>query len=165
MFWICLWLYCFTSITMIDTTAKDYLINTQIEYCLWWVGPDCYDCWGIVSQALKQEWYRWKKISSYNFPQHCVIPPKSAKEWDVLINTNTWQRHVALITSTYNYKTNDLWILDYVLKYNEAKYRQHSIYKNVYILSKSCLFYRNWNEYREPTPYKNQWVIPYRLWE
>lgn len=136
---ICLASYCFNFITMIDTTAEEYIRTTKLEYCLWWYGLPCTDCWWIVTQAIRQQWYRGPRISSYFQDPRCLIKPSSMKPWDILINRNEWQRHVALITSTYNYKSRDFWIIDYVQEHKKATYRLHSIYWDMHVFSTKCL--------------------------
>lgn len=141
---ICLGLFCFNSITELNITAEKYIRKTNITYCMWWNWPRCYDCGWIVTKALRQEWYSWPKISSNT--TFCIKKNTQAKAWDILINTNTWQRHVALITSDY-YRWS-VWIIDYVQYFTRPSYRIHGLYRWVYVLDKNCLidkYKKQWN--------------------
>lgn len=141
---ICLWLYCFNIITLPNINAEQFLNQATIKYRLGWNWPNYYDCGGILTQALKQEWYIWPKITSHT--TRCRIPNHQATYWDILVNTNTGQRHVALITSDYH--NNKVQILDFVDHYTNASYRIHSLYRWVYVLDTRCLLQiYQWQDY------------------
>lgn len=116
--------------------VESYLLWKDIKYKLWSNGPIYFDCWWIVRSALKSIWYKWDKIwSSYVWK---FKPFKLAKHWDLLINKNKWQRHVARISEWYhNWKVT---LLDYATDFRKAKYREHSSWKWVYIIDMQRLY-------------------------
>lgn len=116
-------------------SAENFMLTTPIKYSLWWNGPEYYDCGGIVTEALRQEGYIGKKIHSRFLK--CRKPNNEAKTWDVLINQNDDDRHVALITSDYDNGVVE--ILDYVARGTVASYRSHTFYDNIFTLDKTCL--------------------------
>lgn len=115
--------------------SEEFMLNKRIKYFMWWNGPVYYDCWGILTEAMRKEGYIGKKIHSWFLK--CRKPNIQAKAWDILVNQNEWQRHVALITK--DYKNGSVQILDYVAKNTAASYRKHSFYNNIFTLDKECL--------------------------
>lgn len=115
-----------------------YLKLKPIHYKLWTDGPIYYDCWWIVTEAYRMVGYRWFKINShyYLMETRCKIDPRKAKKWDLLINTNLGQWHVAFISENHYPR---MYILDYVNTHRYASYRYHSIYSWVEVMSKDCM--------------------------
>lgn len=117
---------------------EHYIKVKPIEYRLWGIWPKYYDCWGIVTEALRKVWYRGFKLNSqfYLMENRCKRPLYLAKKGDILINSNVWQWHVALITQNLGGKVQ---ILDYVNTHRHSSYRTHWSYSGVTSLSKDCL--------------------------
>lgn len=141
MFTLLLWLSTIRIDTDIDYRAKYlefYIKHKPIEYRLGWVWPKYYDCWGIVTEALRKVWYRWYKLNSHFWlmDPSCKIQLSKSSPGDILINSNEWKWHVALITK-------NLWsrveILDYVNTHRHSSYRIHESYSGVIALKKDCL--------------------------
>ena len=121
---------------------EQYLRNKKIEYRMWWSWPKYYDCWWVLTEAFRLVWYRWFKLNShfYLMGKNCKIQISEVKKWDVLVNTNEWQWHIALITKNLG---RTIEILDFVSKYNRSSYRIHGQYDWIYFLSKDCLLQNN----------------------
>lgn len=115
-------------------TAEQYLLTKKIKYQMWGNGPVYYDCWGVLTEAYRKEWYRWQKIHSWTYD--CVKSPRNASPWDVLVKRDE-PRHVALITSYYHEWA--VTILDYFEKNTKSSYRKYPIDKHTAVLSHDCL--------------------------
>lgn len=136
-------LFLISSIKIPDIDYKSkylelYIKNKPIEYRLGGIWPKYYDCGWIVTEAYRKMGYKWFKLNSHFslMDKSCIIPLNKSKAWDVLINSNPWQWHVALITNNIGNKVE---ILDYVNTHRHSSYRFHSSYSWVFALSKNCL--------------------------
>lgn len=117
--------------------VEKYIESKHIRYKLWWNWPIFYDCGGIITEALRLNWYKGKKIHSRTFD--CVRNNKyNAKKGDILINRNEEERHVAYITS--DAKNGLVEILDFYQNKTTASRRIHWLGKNIYVLSSDCLY-------------------------
>lgn len=118
--------------------VEQYIRNKEIRYKLGGVWPTYYDCWGVVTEAIRSVGYRGYKLNSRYFLMDptCRIPANRAKPGDIMINENPGQGHVALITGSGK---KVLQILDYVKTHRYPSYRNHGIYSGVYAVSLDCL--------------------------
>lgn len=118
---------------------ETYIKHKEIRYKLWALWPIYYDCWAVVTEALRHIWYRGFKLNSqfYLMEPRCKQPLYKAKKGDILINSNPGQWHVALITQNLG---RGVQILDFVNgDKKHSTYRQHWSYSWVTSLSKDCL--------------------------
>lgn len=107
----------------VDDEVEKFLLQKKIKYRLWSTWPEYFDCWWIVTFALKEvAWYTWQRLSSHI--QADFVPFHHAKRGDILISTIEGERHVARISEWY-----DKWIvtvLDYVDNHTDAWYRYYT---------------------------------------
>lgn len=117
---------------------EQYIAHKEIHYKMWGIWPYWYDCGWIVTEAYRKIGYRWFKLNSHGYLMDptCRIPLSRSRKWDVLINTNAWQWHVALISENIDWR---ITILDYVSTHNRSSYRYHGNYSWVYAVSKDCM--------------------------
>lgn len=119
-------------------TAEQYMLQKNIIYSIGGNWPKYYDCGWILTEAYRHEWYKWPKIHSWFLV--CQKSKTLARSWDILVNQNPWERHVALITS--NYSQGSVYVLDYVAMNTRASYRKHALYEWTFVLDKECLLTR-----------------------
>lgn len=115
---------------------EKYIQDKKIEYRLWWNWPVYYDCWWVVTEAYRKLWYTGYKFNSKLYWMKCQQSIYKSKKGDVLIDTNEWKNHVALITST---EWNKIKVLDYVNTFLKSSYRYYWIYPGLVSLDKDCL--------------------------
>lgn len=129
---------CIAPIYAQEKIIEHHILTKKIKYVYWWNWPHVYDCWGILTEAFRLWWYKGEKISS-NI-DYCFKNRKNAMPWDVLVNKNIWQRHVALITEKYsNWK---VVILDYVKNNTTSSYRMHWFYDGIFVVDRNCLMWK-----------------------
>lgn len=118
-----------------ESIIENHILSKKIKYVYWWNWPHVYDCWWILTEAFRKAGYLWEKISS-NI-DYCFKKRKDALPWDILVNKNVWERHVALITGWY--KNGQVVVLDYVEKNTISSYRKHWFYDGIFVVDRECI--------------------------